>query len=410
MATLALAAVGSAIGGALLPSGLGVLGATLSGAALGSQAGALAGSFIDQALFGASGRTRRVEGPRLSDLQVVASTEGAAIPRIYGRVQIGGQIIWAADIEEQAVTRKAQGSGKGGAGGGVAAAKGATTYSYFASFAVALAEGEISAIGRVWANGSEIDLGQVSHRLYTGSRDQQPDSLIAAHVGADAAPAYRDTAYIVFERLALAAYGNRIPQLSFEVYRSVEPFAEAIRSVVLIPGSGEFVYSVEPVTVAAGLGASASENVHTLLGGTDWTVSLDQLSTALPNATSVSLIVSWFGTDLRAGHCQLRPGVERREKTTSPLTWGVAGATRETAHLVSQRDGRPVVIPPDGSASGLPGQGGRRRRCLSHRHGVTWPYHGAKLLHGVPVRRCPRCAGRRRQGDPGGFDQSHVCG
>ena len=342
MATLALAAVGSAIGGALLPSGLGVLGATLSGAALGSQAGALAGSFIDQALFGASGRTRRVEGPRLSDLQVVASTEGAAIPRIYGRVRIGGQIIWAADIEEQAVTRKAQGSGKGGAGGGGAAAKGATTYSYFASFAVALAEGEISAIGRVWANGSEIDLGQVSHRLYTGSRDQQPDSLIAAHVGADAAPAYRDTAYIVFERLALAAYGNRIPQLSFEVYRSVEPFAEAIRSVVLIPGSGEFVYSVEPVTVAAGLGASASENVHTLLGGTDWTVSLDQLSTALPNATSVSLIVSWFGTDLRAGHCQLRPGVERREKTTSPLTWGVAGATRETAHLVSQRDGRPA--------------------------------------------------------------------
>ena len=44
MATLALAAAGSAIGGALLPAGFSVLGATLTGAAIGSQLRALAGS------------------------------------------------------------------------------------------------------------------------------------------------------------------------------------------------------------------------------------------------------------------------------------------------------------------------------------------------------------------------------
>ena len=64
MATLALAAVGAAAGGALLPGGISLLGATLSGAAIGSQIGALAGSYVDNALFGASGG-KVVEGPRL---------------------------------------------------------------------------------------------------------------------------------------------------------------------------------------------------------------------------------------------------------------------------------------------------------------------------------------------------------
>ena len=89
MATLALAVVGAAVGGALLPAGLSVLGATLTGAALGSQVGALTGSFIDQALLGASGQPLQ-QGPRLSNLRVMASTEGAPVPRLYGRARLGG--------------------------------------------------------------------------------------------------------------------------------------------------------------------------------------------------------------------------------------------------------------------------------------------------------------------------------
>ena len=101
MATLALAAVGAAAGSALLPGGITLLGATLTGATLGAQAGALAGSLIDQSLFAASGRARAVSGPRLSDLKVTASTEGAPVPRLYGRARLGGQIIWATNLEEE---------------------------------------------------------------------------------------------------------------------------------------------------------------------------------------------------------------------------------------------------------------------------------------------------------------------
>ena len=119
MATLALAAVGASVGGALLPAGVSFLGATLTGAAIGSQVGAFAGSYIDNALFGASGQSRAVEGPRLSNLQVTASTEGAPIPRLYGGARLGGQVIWATDFDEEAVTTsQSSGGAKGGGFGG----------------------------------------------------------------------------------------------------------------------------------------------------------------------------------------------------------------------------------------------------------------------------------------------------
>lgn len=342
MATLALAAVGAAAGSAFLPAGISVLGDTLSGAAIGSQIGALAGRTIDAALFGPSGQSRTFEGPRLTDLHVTTSSEGAPIPRVYGRARLGGQIIWATDFEEEVVstTSNAGGSGKGVGGGGASVTT--VNYRYYANFAVAICEGEISGLGRVWADGTEIDLGQITYRLYTGSQTQAPDSLIVAREGAGNAPAFRGTAYVVFERLPLAAYGNRLPQLSFEVNRHVDDLAQRIRGVVLIPGSGEFALSPDPVSQLFGGGASEAENVHTRQGGSDWRVALDQLQATLPAVTSVSLVTSWFGTDLRAGNCQLVPAVENRLKVTSPATWSVAGVTRATARVVSQRDGRPA--------------------------------------------------------------------
>jgi len=343
MATLALSVAGAAIGSTLLPAGVTVLGATLSGAAIGAQVGALAGSYVDQALFGASGETRTVEGPRLRDLHVTASSEGAAIPRIFGRVRLGGQVIWATDFEEEVVrTTESGGSGKGLGGASSAPSVESVEYRYYANVAIAICEGEITRLGRVWADGAELDLSGYVHRLRKGREGQSPDSLIEAREGTGAAPAYRGLAYIVFERLPLAEFGNRIPQFSFEVHRAVDDFNEDVRSVVLIPGSGEFVYAPEVVNLKFGIGGSLAENVHTGQGGSDWNVAINQLQAELPNALNVSFVVSWFGTDLRAANCQIRPGVEVDSKTTQPQTWRAGGVGRAGAHLVSKRLGRPA--------------------------------------------------------------------
>ena len=343
MATLALAVAGSAVGGALLPAGLSVLGASVSGAALGAQIGAFAGSYVDQALFGASGQTRTVEGPRLTDVHMTASTEGAPIPRLYGRARLGGQVIWSGGVKERVSrTNSGEGSGKGGGAPSSGTATTTIEYHYTATFAVALCEGVISGLGQVWADGREINLSRLAYRLYKGTQTQGRDSHISANLGSANAPAFRGTAYIVFENLPLAPYGNRIPQLSFEVYRSIETFGDEVKGAVLIPGSGEFVYSQTPVSEILGDGQALAENVHTRQAATDWGASLRQFEQTLPNAKSVSLIVSWFGDDLRAGNCQLKPGVDRVDKVTEPLVWSVAGLGRASGHVISQREGRPA--------------------------------------------------------------------
>ena len=67
-----------------------------------------------------------------------------------------------------------------------------------------------------------------------------------------------------FENHALATFGNRLPQLSFEVYRpSEEPDSaeQLLTAVNMIPSSGEFIYATEPITRAVIGGAVLSENV-----------------------------------------------------------------------------------------------------------------------------------------------------
>ena len=98
----------------------------------------MAGAAIDQAFL--SKPTKR-SGPRLDTLQVTASSEGAAIPRLYGTARIGGQIIWATNLEEIASTRKVGSKG---------ARQTVTEYAYRANLAIGLCEGQISHIRRVW--------------------------------------------------------------------------------------------------------------------------------------------------------------------------------------------------------------------------------------------------------------------
>src|SRR5687767_12941234 len=149
MAALLLSTAGAAAGGALFGP---------VGAIAGRLAGALAGNVIDHAVLGGGGSDRTRQGPRLSDLNVMGSTEGAPIPRLYGRARLSGEVIWATQLEE-AITTRTEGSEGGGKGGGSSGATTTTTtYSYFANFAVALCEGQVGHITRVWADGKPLDL------------------------------------------------------------------------------------------------------------------------------------------------------------------------------------------------------------------------------------------------------------
>ena len=335
MATLVLGAVGTAIGGAF---GGAILG--FSGAAIGGFIGSTVGSVVDSWIVSSLAPTQRIEGARLDTLRITSATEGAVIPRLYGRMRLGGNIIWATDFREETKTTT-QGGGKGGGGGKVKT----TEYLYYASFAVALCEGPITGIGRIWADGKPMDMTGVTWRWYPGDEAQTADPFIAAKMGAANTPAYRGTAYVVFEELPLSSYGNRLPQLSFEVFRPLadSDTAEGLtRAVTLIPASGEFTYATQAIRKGSG-GATVAENLNALPDQPDIVVALDRLQAMAPAIESVSLVVAWFGNDLRAGSCKVKPGVEVASKATTPANWSVNGGSRASAHLVSRdAEDRPV--------------------------------------------------------------------
>jgi hypothetical protein len=282
---------------------------------------------------------RTFEGPRLDSFHLQTSRDGAPMARIYGRVRLAGQVIWASSIRESVSEEPVQ-SGKGG---------GSTqrNYSYSISFAIGLCEGEILGVDRLWANGAPLQIAGLVSRVYRGTEDQLPDPIISAIEGANV-PSFRGTAYIVFEDFPLDDFGARLPQINAEVIRippakTEKPRLETlVRGINLIPASGEFAYATEIVEETPTPTSARPINMNNLSGQADIELALDQLESQLPNVRNVSIITAWVGTDLRCGTCEIKPGAETKTRITPYTTWRVSGQTRGTAYLVSQDiEGRP---------------------------------------------------------------------
>ncbi|MBM1222560.1 glycoside hydrolase/phage tail family protein [Ponticoccus sp. SC2-23] len=331
MATIVLSAAGMALGGSIGGSLLG-----LSGATIGRATGAVIGRVLDQKLLGAG--SDAVDMGRVDRFRLTGASEGSPISQLYGRMRLSGQVIWASDFVEIA-------SGSGGKG----TASG-TGYSYSVSVAIALCRGRITSVGRIWADGQEIATDALNMQLYDGSDLQMPDPKMEAIEGAGNVPAYRGMAYVVFEDLDLGPFGNRMPQFSFEVFRpaerkepaEAEDIAQLVNGVCLIPGTGEYALASQPVYLSETYGQQVPVNLNAPGGGTDFDTSLTALTEELPACRSVVMVVSWFGDDLRAGSCTIRPKVEQGTVDSDAMPWRVSGLTRAGAQEVPQIDGRPI--------------------------------------------------------------------
>ena len=348
MATILLSAAGAAIGAGFGGTVLG-----LSGAVIGRAIGATLGRAIDQRLMGSGSQS--VEMGRVDRFRLSSASEGEAVGRLWGRMRVPGQVIWATRFFE---TKRVQKRGKGAPRASV------TSFSYSVNLALALCEGEILRVGRVWADGAEIETSTLNMRVYSGSEAQLPDPKIVAVEGAEAAPAYRGIAYVVLEDLELSAYGNRVPQFTFEVVRAaqgplvgaVPDLTRGLEAVALIPGTGEYALATTPVYVQT----TAPESVFSPLAGlfsqvttevqnqnapgglSDFSTALQRLDEELPNCGAASLVVSWFGDDLRCASCDLRPKVASGAQDGHNMPWRVSGLDRSTALEVPKVSGASV--------------------------------------------------------------------
>lgn len=192
MASLILGTAGSIVGG-------------MVGGPIGAQVGWLVGAFVGNLVD-----PPKVEGPRRTDLKLQRAEYGVPIPRVWGTGRIAGVIIDQTDLEEHKETS----GGKGGPE--------VTTYTYSASFDIALCVGPIVGILRIWADGRliyNIDAGDsLPCTVYLGTETQEPDPTFEAVHGVGNVPAYRGLAHVVFSDYMLTEFGDRIPLLEFEVF------------------------------------------------------------------------------------------------------------------------------------------------------------------------------------------------
>jgi hypothetical protein len=186
--------------------------------------------------------SQRIKGPRLDSLDVSTADYGTPIPRFWGKRRLTPAIIWAEKLREVKHTSKTKG-GK------------YDEYKYYATFAVLIADHPIDALGRLWldkhlalqltgagpvsaasavveagaakgggvTNSGNVKLTNANFRAYLGTEDQEPDARMVAwcedRYGPDSCPAYRGCSYLVFEEIPVEKFGNRIPQVSVEVFR-----------------------------------------------------------------------------------------------------------------------------------------------------------------------------------------------
>ncbi|WP_374333025.1 glycoside hydrolase/phage tail family protein, partial [Aestuariivirga sp.] len=177
-------------------------------------------------------------------------------------------------------------------------------------------------------------------------------------------------------------------------------------------------YDTEIVTSTAEEGVTLSENAHASAEDSDFTVSLDQLQASCRNMGAASLVVAWFGQDLRCGRCELRPGVEYADKQTAPDAWSVNGIGRDGAHVVSRRDGGPAYggTPSDASViRAIRDLRARRLKVMFHPfvlmdiapgNGLPDPFGGAEQA-AYPWRGRITCA--PAPGRPGTPDKTAAC-
>ena len=149
---------------------------------------------------------------RILSLQVQQSSQGLTLPVIYGRTRVAGNLIWYGDfvtIENKTTTQQ------GGKGGGVKQVD--IAYTYEAAVMLALCEGEIQGVGRIWRDKEKFDsLAQLRLTLMRGGDEQPLWTHLAQAKHQNQALNYSGTAYLCSPNYELTK-SAQIYQHNFEV-------------------------------------------------------------------------------------------------------------------------------------------------------------------------------------------------
>jgi len=289
-------AIGTVVGG--------IVGFAAGGnVAIGAYIGGTIGGYVDQQLTVSNRAQGLID---LTEINAQRSSYSIPIPVVYGTFRLAGNIIWANTILKE---RGPDGAER-----------------LMADFAVAICRGEISGITRIWdgetlltdlrqegrgtdnegyeyGRGGGIDGVFDALRVYRGTDSQLPDSLISTYPlgrfgsASLGAPAFRDLAYVVFERYRIddGAGNAKFPDLTFEVSTNATG-ANPWESLPIIPTVPEPVIP--------------DENSTFVWQFTDFTSQWEfaQKSTADFTGSNIGAVGKWVGVQPNGASPQMATG------------------------------------------------------------------------------------------------------
>jgi hypothetical protein len=195
----------------------------LAGAAVGlafgmPQAGFIVGSILASAI------PAKAQGPRIGETGAQTSQEGAFRAIVYAVAMVTGNVIASGTL----ITRDVE-ENQGGKGGGTDVA---TEHAY-RTYAIRVCEGPIAGYLRIWEDDKLVyDVRPASTivadsiqwaqgvTFYLGDETQLPSPVLEAKASGSNTPAYRGSAYVVFNERDLTDRRGSVPQYRFEVATS----------------------------------------------------------------------------------------------------------------------------------------------------------------------------------------------
>ncbi|RCS59712.1 phage tail protein [Parvibium lacunae] len=172
----------------------------------------------------ASTPTINTEDQRIDRLRIQQSAAGQAVPVLFGRNRIAASLLYYNDFVATPHVESQSGGGGGGKGAGGGAQPTRTSYTYSAAIMLAIAEGTIESIERVWADKSNSSLADAGLSLFNGQTSQAVWGYLTAKHPDQAVP-YSGLAYAAAGGLSLGSDAN-LPNYSFEAQSAVKRAAE----------------------------------------------------------------------------------------------------------------------------------------------------------------------------------------
>lgn len=254
--------VGQAVGGIVG----GAIGAFFGNPIIGAQIGITAGGLIDPP------KGANTVGPRLTDRKVQVASYGYQLPRLYGTMEVAGCVFW---VEGDALVEHENKKKQGGKGGSRATS---TTYTYSATFGVALAQCAVRAkagvrrikiAGQLVYDAGSTDIDSIiasnlqqggMFKFYDGRDDQEPDPRMQADKGINNVSGHPGLCWLAIYDLDLTEkYSNSLAAAQvqveivcedsglavtplFQVNADSSAAVRNLNNVILAPGAA--VYSV----------------------------------------------------------------------------------------------------------------------------------------------------------------------